>query len=150
MTDPKYVTIAGSLVRYLRTGAKSEMRRAIDILQVELDTSLTPATFRSALARFDDSRTLLEMIGLVDEARQADLELDLARSPQLVLKTLASEYDKELQRIQDACACEIEIPARDLRDLERLLAEVRSNVGNAAKHPFASPATATLGPDVEA
>jgi hypothetical protein len=129
MTTPGKVTIAGSLVRYLRSGVRDEMAKAVDILQAELDTSLTPATFRSGLARFDDSRTLLETIGLVDEPRPVDVQLDLDRWPALVLKALASEYAREVQRVQDAAAVGIEIPAPDVPALESLLADLREKVG---------------------
>jgi len=146
-TSPGYVTVAGSLVRYLRSGVKDEMARAIDILQAELDTSLTPATFRCALARFDDSRTLFEMIGLIDEPKPVDVELDLSRWPRLVLKALGSEYDKEVQRVQDAAAAGIEIPARDIPDLQKLLAEVRTGLGTIAQH---GPTSRLAAPDAEA
>jgi hypothetical protein len=131
-TSPGNVTVSGSLVRYLRSGVKEEMASAIGILLAELDTSLTPATFRAALGRFDDSRTLLEMIGFVDEPKPADVQLDLSRCPQLVLKALGSEHSKKIQRVEDAAAAGIEMPTRDISDLESLLAEVRTGLGTVA------------------
>lgn len=152
MTAPRKVTIAGSLVRYLRSGVRDEMAEAVDILQAELDTSLTPATFRRGLARFDDSRSLLETIGLVDEPKPVDVQLDLDRWSQLVLKALASEYGREVQRVQDAAAAGIEIPARDVLALESLLAELREKVGAPSRQqqsalPLQRRPSATGGPE---
>jgi hypothetical protein len=132
-TSPGNVTVAGSLVRYLRSGVKEEMAGAIEILQAELDTNLTPATFRTALRRFDDSRTVLEMIGFVDEPNPVDVQLDLSRWPQLVLKALGSEHSKKVQRVQDAAAAGIKMPRRDISGLESLLAEVRTRLGTVAE-----------------
>ena len=67
---------------------------------------------------------------LGDKPQPVDVQLDLSRWPQLVLKALGSEYDKEAQRVQDASAAEIKIPARDILGRERLSPEGRAALGH--------------------
>jgi len=45
------------------------------------------------------SRTLLDTIGVTDEAKPADVEIDLSRWSQLVLRSLETEYNKEASRL---------------------------------------------------
>lgn len=128
--NPGSITIAGPLVRYLRRGVKQELAAIITILQAELDTTLDPTTYRNALARFDEGRTLFDAIGLTDEPEPADVELDLLRWPRLVLRTLESEYAAEVRRLQDANAeGGFALPLRDVPALGNLVAEIRQQAG---------------------
>jgi hypothetical protein len=132
MTTLGKVTIAGSLVRYLRAGVKRQMNAASEILQVELEeTAPDLSTYGAALARFDEGRALLDLIGFVDQDAPADVEVDLSRWPQLLLRSLEAEYEMEVTRLQDAVAHGIGLPARDLPALELLLAEIRKKTGGA-------------------
>jgi hypothetical protein len=132
MTTLGNVTIAGSLVRYLRAGVKRQLSAASEILQVELEeTAPDPSTYRAALALFDEARTLLDTIGFVDQDAPADVEIDLSHWPQLLLRSLEAEYEMEVTRLQDAVAHGIELPARDMPALELLLAEIRKKTGGA-------------------
>jgi hypothetical protein len=116
-------------VRYLRRRVKQELAAIVTILQIELDTVLDPETYCSALARFEEGRTLFDAIGLTDEPEPAALQLDLACWPRLVLKTLQSEYDAEVMRLQDSAAEGRELPLGDVPALGSLLAEVREKSG---------------------
>jgi hypothetical protein len=127
------VIVAGSLVRYLRREVKQEQAAVLTILQVEFDTVLDPEIYRSALDRFDEGRSLFDAIGLTDEDEPADLELDLARWPRLVLKTVESVYDAEVRRLQDAAAEDRDLPMGDVPALGHLLAEVRERSGLRAR-----------------
>jgi hypothetical protein len=123
------VIVAGHLVRYLRREVKQEQAAVVTILQVEFDTVLDSETYRSALDRFDEGRSLFDAIGLTDEDEPADLELDLARWPRLVLKTVESAYYAEVRRLQDASAEDRDLPMGDVPALGNLLAEVREKSG---------------------
>jgi hypothetical protein len=127
--QPGSVTVAGPLVRYLHRGVQKEMAAIVTVLQVEFDNVLDPETYRSALARFLEGSSLFDAIGLTDEAEPADIELDLARWPRLVLKTLQSEYDAEVMRLQDSAAEGRDLPLGDVPALGSLLAEVREKSG---------------------
>jgi hypothetical protein len=134
MMTPSDVTIAGSLVRYLRAGVKLQLSAATEILRVELETTAPDlSTYGAALARFDEGRALLDLIGFTDQDAPADIEVDLYRWPQLVLRSLETEYEGEVTRLQDAVAHGIELPARDMPALESLLAEIRKKTGGAVR-----------------
>lgn len=122
------MTIAGKLVRFLRSGVQRELGASIAILQIELDTTIDPETYYGALARFDAARTLLDAIGVSDEPEPQDVELDLGHWPQLVLKALESQLDAELVRLEDARAGGYDLPTRDVPALECLVADVRKKV----------------------
>jgi hypothetical protein len=130
MTTLGKVTIAGSLVRYLRAGVKLQLSAAAEVLQVELETTAPDlSTYGAALARFDEGRALLDLIGFVDQAAPADVEVDLSRWPQLVLRSLETEYDREAGRLQDAAVHGVELPVRDIPALASLVAEIRKKTG---------------------
>lgn len=131
--QPGSVIVAGPLVHYLRRAVKQELAAVVTVLQVELDTVLDPETYRGALDRFDEARSLLDMTGLTDEDEQADLELDLARWPRLVLKTVESVYDAEIRRLQDSAAEDRDLPMGDVPALGNLLAEAREKSGLRAR-----------------
>lgn len=123
------VRIAGKLVRFLRNGVKQELSASVAILQIELDTTIDPDTYYSTLARFDAARTLLDTIGVSDEPEPQDVELDLGRWPQLLLKALESQHETELMRLQDAHATGVDLPTRDVPALGCLVADIRKKVG---------------------
>jgi hypothetical protein len=136
------VTIAGNLVAYLRRGIKRKMSEALEVLTVELDTSLDPEIYRQALTHFDDARALFDSIGATEKPEQAAIELALDRWGNLVLEALELEYDTELMRLQDAAAAGFPRPLRDLAALETLLAEIRKRVGAPPRRNQAIPASA--------
>jgi hypothetical protein len=123
------VTIAGKLVRFLRSGVKRELSANVAILQVELDTDLDPETYYGALARFDAARELLDVIGVSDVPEPQDVELDLGRWPQLVFEALKSQHEAEITRLEDARASGVDLPTRDVPALGCLVADVRKKVG---------------------
>jgi hypothetical protein len=126
---PSRARIAGSLVPYLRNGLKRELSTTLEILTIELDTTLDPDTYNNALARFYDAQTLFEAVGMTEEPEPADLVLDIGRWGRLALRLLALEYDAELQRLQNATADRVELPLRDVPALRRLVADMRETLG---------------------
>jgi hypothetical protein len=128
------VTITGKLVRFLRSGVKRELGASVAILAIEVDTNLDPETYYSALARFDAARTLLDAIGLSDDAEPKDVEVDLSRWPRLVLKALESEHDAELIRLESAQASGFDLPTRDVPALGCLVADIRKKVCAPPRH----------------
>lgn len=129
MTGPGTVTIDKTLVRYLRAGVKQELSANIWSLQAQLETTIDSPTFRSALACLDESRSLLEFVGFVEEAEQASLTIDLSRWPRLVLRVLESQYDAEVRRLQDAEAENFMLSPRDVPALGALVSAVREQTG---------------------
>jgi hypothetical protein len=130
------VTIAGKLVRFLRSGVKLELGTSAAMIEAQTaaDAHLKPKSYYRALARFDAARTLLEEIGVSDELEPQDVELDLPRWPRLLLKALESQLDQELIRLEGAHAEGIDLPPRDLRALGCLVADIRRKAGAPATH----------------
>jgi hypothetical protein len=130
-SDGGSVTIAGKLVRFLRSGVKLELGASAAIIEAETaaDTHLKPKTYYGALARFEDARTLLDEIGVSDQLEPQDVELDLACWPRLLLKALESQLDLELIRLEGARADGIDLPPRDLQALACLVDDIRRKVG---------------------
>jgi hypothetical protein len=129
MTDPGTVTIDSKLVRYLREGVKQEFTANIWDLQAQLETTIDPPTFRSILVCFDASRSLFEFVGFVEEPEPMDLVVDLARWPQLVLRVLESQHEKEVRRLQDAAVGNFMLPLRDIPALGALVSSIREKTG---------------------
>jgi hypothetical protein len=129
------VTIAGRLVRFLRSGVKRELGASAAIIAalIEGDANLKPKTYRGALARFDAARTLLDAIGVSDEREPRDVELDVARCSRLLLKVLESQLDLELVRLEGAHADGIDLPPCELRALGCLVDDIRRRVGEPAR-----------------
>jgi hypothetical protein len=123
------ITIAGKLVRFLRSGVKRELAASLEMLAFEVDKNVDPETYYGALARFDAARTLLDAIGVSDEPGQQDVELDLGRWPRLVLKALESQHDAELIRLEEVPAGELDLSTRDIPALGCLVESVRKKVG---------------------
>jgi hypothetical protein len=130
-SGPGSVTIAGKLVRLLRSGVKQELGASAAILarEIEAETHLKPKTFYRALARFDAARTLLEEIGMSDQLEPQDVELDLARWPRLIPKALESQLDLELIRLEGAHAEGTDLLPGDLRALGCLVDDIRTKAG---------------------
>jgi hypothetical protein len=130
------VRIEGKLVRFLRSGVKLELGTSAAIIEAQTaaEAHLKPDTYHRALARFDAARTLLDEIGVSDEREPQDIELDLERWPQLLLKALESQLDQELIRLEDAHADGIDLPPRDLQALGCLVDDIRSKAGAPATH----------------
>jgi hypothetical protein len=131
MADPGNVTVAAGLVRHLRNAVTRELSTALEILAIQLDTTLDPATYNDALARFHDAQALFDAIGMTEEPQPADLLLDLDRWPRLLLKLLEREHDAELQRLQDATTEGFAPPIRDLPALRSLTTDLREQLGAA-------------------
>lgn len=126
--SPGSVTITASLVPYLRNGVKREFSATLASLAFQVDTALDPVTYYTALARFDDVRALFDAVGVTDEPRQHDLELDLGRWPLLLLRALESEYDVEVMRLQDHSAEGLDLALREVPALGSLVADIRKKV----------------------
>lgn len=123
------ITIAGKLVRFLRSGVKRELAASLEMLAFEVDKNIDPETYYGALARFDAARTLLDAIGVAEEPEQRDVELDFGRWPRLVLKALETQHDAELIRLEEVRAGELDLSTRDIPALGCLVASVRKKVG---------------------
>jgi hypothetical protein len=132
---PSRVRIAGSLVRYLRNGVKRELSTTLEILTIQLDTTLDPGTYNNALARLYDAQALFEAVGMTEDSELADLVLDLGRWARLALRLLELEYDVELTRLQNATADGVEPPLRDVPALRRLVADIRETLGAVSSKP---------------
>jgi hypothetical protein len=128
-SDSGEITIAGKLVRFLRSGVKEELAASLEMLAFEVDKNIDPETYYGALARFDHARTLLDAIGVADEPGQQDVEVDLGRWPRLVLKALESQHDAQLIRLEDIHARELDPSTRHIPALGCLVASVRKKVG---------------------
>lgn len=124
-------TIEARLVRYLRQGVKHEINANAWDLQAQTETTIDPPTLCSVLACFDDSRSLFEFVGFVDETDQADLLVDLSRWPTLVLRVLKSQHDAEVRRLQDAAVGNFMLPLRDVPALGALISLIQEKTGSA-------------------
>lgn len=123
------VIISASLVRYFRRGLRRELGASIASLAVIVDTTLDPEAYQAALARFDEARALFEIVGVLDRADQLDLEVDLDRSPHLVLRALESQHKIERMRLEDAAAVGTRLPKCHVPALNRLVSDVRAKTG---------------------
>jgi hypothetical protein len=123
------VTIAANLVPYLRKGVKRELSATLAILASQVEIALDPTTYYNELARLDDARALFDAVGVTDDTEQLDLELDLDRWPQLLLRTLESEYNIEVARLQDRGAEGFELSPREIPALGGLVSDLRKKVG---------------------
>jgi hypothetical protein len=136
LSEHASVPIEGKLVRFLRSGVKLELSASAAIIEAQTaaDTHLKPKTYSRALARFDAARTLLDEIGVSEQLEPQDIELDLTRWPQLLLKALESQLNQELIRLEDAHTDGIDLPPRDLPALACLVADIQRMVAAPATH----------------
>ncbi len=130
IVNPGNVTVAASLVKYLRRGVKRQLGVKLLILAVQVNTVFDRDTYYEALADLYDAQALFETVGVTDEPeRLEDLELDLGRWPQLIPSILESQYELERARLRHAAAEGFDLPPGDIPALERLVMDVRKKVG---------------------
>lgn len=99
-------------------------------LQVQLEKQeIDRPTFEAVLTCFDESRSLFEHVGFVEESPANDVVVDLERWPTLVLRVLETQHSIERARIDDAHAARIPIPDRDVPQLGELVARIRQKTG---------------------
>src|ERR1700690_2033278 len=115
------------------TQSGSDASMEIVAAETSADANLRPETYYGALARFDDARALLEVIGVSDQLEPQDVELDLTCWPRLALEALECQLDLELIRLEGAHADGIDLIPRDLRALGCLVADIRMKVGAPAR-----------------
>jgi hypothetical protein len=121
------LAIKGNLVRYLRKGVLREMAEALQILQVEIAQNTSDVSvYRKALARFDQTRALLEAIGLSETRDERELRIDDERLRGLIVSALETQYQLERSRLEDAAADGVQLDPRDVPALGHLVAQLRS------------------------
>jgi hypothetical protein len=127
-------TIDAKLVRYLRKGVQREVQANNwdigDQLEtaVDPDTTIDPPALLSAFASFDESRSLFEFVGFIDEPDQANLLVDLSRWP-ILLRVLESQRNWEVRRRQDVAVKNLMAPLEDLPALTALISAVQEKTG---------------------
>jgi len=126
--------VKADLVRYLRAGVRREMAEAAGVLQVELEGAGDQSVYESALARFDLTRDLLDLIGSLDRPLERDLTVDLTRYRGLLVEVLRAQYVLERMRLQDAAASGLPILSQDLLALKELLGELQAQPEPPAPH----------------
>ncbi len=119
--------IDGKLVRYLRKGVLQQMGTALQILQAEVEQdTLDVSIYGRALARFDESRALLEVIGFdLGKGGDHDIDLDVERWRPLVITALENQHAIEVSRLSDAVADGVQLAPRDVPALGELVAELQ-------------------------
>jgi hypothetical protein len=125
----RMILIPGNLVPQLREGVQSKLGSALSILTLAVEGRFDATAYQDALGDFDVARALLDEVGLTDEDPPQDLQLDLSKSPELVLKALERQHRREVERLQDAAADGVPIPPREVPALGSLVAEVRRTIG---------------------
>jgi hypothetical protein len=148
-------TIEARLVRYLRKGTHRNVQEnnwdIADQLETAVDpeSTIDPPTLHSAFERLDESRSLFEFVGFVDEPEQADLLIDLSRWP-ILLEVLESQRDREIRRFQDLAVDSRMAPLEDdLRLFDALINSIQEKTGvpprardDQRSEPLARPAPA--------
>jgi len=136
LSEGDLVPIEGKLVRFLRSGAMEELGASAAIIVVETAAGAhrKPKTYYRALVRFDDARTLIDEIGVSDQLEPRDVEIDLGRWGELVVKALKSQLELELIRLEGAHADGIDLPPRDLQALASLVDDIGTKVCAPARH----------------
>jgi hypothetical protein len=124
-------TIEARLVRYLHRGVhgavKADNWDIADQLETAVDPEITihPPMLLPTFARFTESRSLFEFVGLVDEPEQADLLVDLSRWPIL----LESQRDREVRSLQDLAVDSHMAPLDDPPAFDALISSLREKTG---------------------
>ena len=100
------------------------------MLGIELEgRDVDEEKYRTALERFDAARALFDTVGPAEGDVLQDVEVDLTRSPELVLGAVTEQHRREVQRLQDAFAGGITLPVRDVPALASLLEVLRRQLG---------------------
>ena len=129
------VTIPANVVRYLRRGAKDELGQSLSIYDVTIQSDpIDSKTYAAAAARLDAARSLFEAVGIADDPRQVDVELDLRTWPRLLLRVLDNQHDAEVRRLQDAAHEGFDLPLPDLPALRVLADDIRKKTGAPPRH----------------
>lgn len=123
------VRIEAQLVPFLREGVMGELSAVLEILAYQIDVVFDRDAFEDALARFDEARTLLEAIGVSEQAEPEAVELDLARWPRVLLAALESEYEAQIRRLQDRATEGLPTSSPQLPALEALTVDIRKRLG---------------------
>jgi hypothetical protein len=109
------------LVRYLRQGVKADLIAILEILKIQLDTTVDPGTYRQALVCFDEDR---DTIGLADEPRPQNIQLDISRCPRITIKALQEQHRLELLRLEMAAIEGFEPPTNSASALSALIVQI--------------------------
>jgi hypothetical protein len=113
------------MVRYLRKGVVLELVDALQDLEVKVaEEAINPLGYDETLARFDEARGLLSIIGLSSAAHDRDIELDPGRWHALATKALESQHTAEVCRLRDAAAEGVQLLPRDVPALGEVVAEL--------------------------
>lgn len=121
-------------MRYLRKGARREMAAALEVIQVELTQDvIDPSIYARALARYDETRALLDIIGLNSTGRDGDSELE-ARWRSLIVKLLKTQHSVEVSRLDDAAAQGLQLAPGDIPVLGELLSELSDQLKSPSRH----------------
>lgn len=124
------IAIPANVVKYVRRGARDEVGHNLSVLEIVIHAdTIDPKTYGAVAARLDAARSLFEEVGISDDPKQADIELDLRRWPRLLLRVLEDQHDAEVHRLQDAAAEGFKLPLRDVPALRALADEVRKRTG---------------------
>jgi hypothetical protein len=134
MSDPAIVTVEKKLVRGFREAARERLLAdTLDVL-ARLETTIDRNALRELRPRFEDSCSLLEYVGFLDEPEPAELIVDLSDWPQhLPLKVLEAQYAAEVRRLQDAPIDGHSVSAADVAALAALVDEIRQKTGAAPR-----------------
>jgi hypothetical protein len=120
------LAIKGNLVWYLREGVLREMAEALQILQVEIaQDTVDVSVYVKALASFDQTRTLLEAIGLSETADKRELRIDDESLRGVIVCALETQYQLERCRLEDAAADGVQLDPRGVPALGHVVAQLR-------------------------
>jgi hypothetical protein len=122
------ITVPARFVRHLRRRLRIQMGFAAEhlaMLTLQLDDRLTQEAYEAAFRTLDGARALLAGIGIVEDANQEDVELDASEYPYLVLAAFESEYQAEMDRLEEVEANGAELPADQVEALGKFAAAVR-------------------------
>jgi hypothetical protein len=98
------LTVPANLVPYLRDGLFGEWGFAAEDIAdraLQFGSNASRDIYSEALEAFDAGRTLLDAVGWCDEGIQADIEINLALHPKLVLRALKSESRMIAERVRE-------------------------------------------------
>jgi hypothetical protein len=111
------ITVPARFVRHLRRRLRIQMGFAAEhlaMLTLQLDDRLTLEAYEAAFRTLDGARALLAAIGIVEHGHQQDVELDASEYPYLVLAAFESEYQAEMDRLEEVTANGAVLPAGEV------------------------------------